>query len=263
MANEELKTRQGVMWGTGAFDEIADTISDVHHAVVEHLAPREGERWLDLACGTGRIAELAAEAGASVVGIDLAPGLIEVAKRRAGERGLEIDYRVGDAEVLESVDDASFDAVSSSFGIMFAPDHEAAAGELARVTRAGGRIALANWTADGSVGVLFRTMGPFQPGPPPSNPLDWGNEAHVRDLLGDSFELAFEPRVSTVEWESGPAMWEIMSTKFGPMVTLNASLDEARRAELSAAVIGVTEQSRRGDHIVDDRAYLLVTGTRR
>ena len=263
MANEELKARQGVMWGTGAFDEIADTISDVHHAVVQHLAPGVGESWLDLACGTGRIAELAADAGASVVGIDLAPGLIEVAKRRAAERGLEIDYRVGDCEALDGVDDASFDVVSSSFGIMFAPDHEATAGELARVIRAGGRLALANWTADGSVGALFRAMGPFQAGAMPSNPLEWGNEAHVRDLLADSFELVFEPRVSTVEWESGAAMWEIMSTKFGPMVTLNASLDDERRAELAATVVGLTEQSRRGDHIVDDRAYLLVTGTRR
>ncbi len=263
MANEELKARQGVMWGEGAFDEIADTISDVHHAVAEHLAPREGERQLDLACGTGRVAELAATAGASVVGIDLAPALIEVAKRRAGERGLEIDYRVGDCEALDGVHDASFDVVSSSFGIMFAPDHPAAAGEVARVTRPGGRIALANWTADGSVGALFHAIGPFQPGPPPSSPLDWGNEAHVRDLLGDTFELVFEPRVSTVEWESGAAMWEIMSTKFGPMVTLAASLDDARRAELAAVVIGLTEQSRRGDHIVDDRAYLLVAGTRR
>jgi SAM-dependent methyltransferase len=263
MANDELKARQGVMWGSGSFDEVADTITGVHEAIVGALAPAAGEHFLDLACGTGRIAELAAAAGSSVVGIDLAPGLIDVAKRRAADRDLQIDYRVGDCERLDGVADASFDAVASSFGIMFEPDHEAAAAELARVSRPGGRIAIASWTADGSVGAFFRTMAPFQPAPPPSSPLAWGNEEHVRDLLEGQFELGFERRTSTVEWASGQAMWDFMSAKFGPMVTLSATLDEPRRAELAAAVIELSEHSRRGDAIVDDRDYLLVTGTRR
>jgi ubiquinone/menaquinone biosynthesis C-methylase UbiE len=173
MAHEELKQRQSVMWGAGSFDEVAEVLGDVHEAVADALLPAEGERWLDLACGTGRVAELAARAGATVVGIDLAPALIETARERARERGLEIDYRVGDAERLDDVDDADFDAVSSSFGIMFAPDQAEAAAQLARVTRPGGRIALANWSPDGSIGTFFRTMGPFQPAPPPSNPLLW------------------------------------------------------------------------------------------
>jgi SAM-dependent methyltransferase len=263
MAHEELKARQGVMWAAGSFDEVADTIADVHEEVAEAIGPGAEQRWLDLACGTGRIAEIAAAAGASVVGIDLSAGLIEVAKRRAEERGLDIDYRVGDAERLDGVDDASFDAVSSSFGIMFAPGHEAAAGALARVSRAGARIALANWTAAGTVGALFRTMGPFQPAPLPSSPLAWGDEEHVASLLGDSFELSFQRRTTTAEWASGEAIWEFMSTKFGPMVTLASSLDAGRRDELAAAVIELTEGSRHGDRIVDAREYLLVTGTRR
>jgi SAM-dependent methyltransferase len=263
MAHEELKARQGVMWGAGSFDEVADTIADVHEEVAEAIGPRAEQHWLDLACGTGRIAEIAAAAGASVVGIDLSAGLIEVAKRRAEERGLDIDYRVGDAERLDGVDDASFDAVSSSFGIMFAPDQEAAAGALARVCRVGARIALANWTATGTVGALFRTMGPFQPAPLPSSPLAWGDEERVASLLGGSFELSFERRTTTVEWASGEAMWEFMSVRFGPMVTLASSLDVGRRDEFAAAVIELMEGSRRGEKIVDAREYLLVTGTRR
>lgn len=263
MAHEELKERHSVMWGAGSFDEVADIIADVHEAVARELGPSPGERWLDLACGTGRVAELAATGGATVVGVDLAPALIETAKERARERGLAIDYRVGDCERLEGIDDASFDVVSSTFGIMFAPDQEAAAAQLARVTRPGGRIGLANWSADGTVGLFFRTMGPFQPAPPPSNPLHWGDEAHVRGLLGDMFDLAFERRTSPVEWESGQAMWDFMGAKFGPLVTLSASLDPGRRAELARAVIGLGEQLRSGDRIVDSRDYLLVTGTRR
>ncbi|MBA3841878.1 MAG: class I SAM-dependent methyltransferase [Actinobacteria bacterium] len=263
MAHEELKRRQSVMWGAGSFDEVAEFLGDVHEAVAEALLPADGERWLDLACGTGRIAELAARAGATVVGIDLAPALIETAQARARERGLEIDYRVGDAERLDGVEDAAFDSVSSSFGIMFAPDQVAAAGQLARVTRSGGRIALANWAPDGSIGTFFRTMGPFQPAPPPSNPLLWGDEEHVRGLLGETFELSFERRTSPLEWESGAAMWDFMSTKFGPLVTLARSLDAARAAELRGAVTGLGEQMRMGDKVVDVRDYLLITGTRR
>jgi ubiquinone/menaquinone biosynthesis C-methylase UbiE len=133
MAYEELKQRQSAMWGTGPYQRITETITDLHEAVVERLAPEPGDRWLDLACGTGAVAERAAAAGAEVTGLDLAPVLIETAKGRAAELGLEIDYVVGDAERL-GFPDASFDKVSSTVGIMFAPDHEAAARELARVT---------------------------------------------------------------------------------------------------------------------------------
>ena len=161
MAYEELKQRQSVMWGNGPYQRVTDTLTDIHELVIERLEPGPGDRWLDLACGTGAIAELAAAAGAQVTGVDLAPALIETAKERAAERGLDIEYVVGDAERLE-LPDASFDKVSSTLGIMFAPDHEAAAGELARVTKPGGRIALANWTPEGGLGQMFKVMAPYQ-----------------------------------------------------------------------------------------------------
>jgi ubiquinone/menaquinone biosynthesis C-methylase UbiE len=262
MAFEELKQMQGVMWGAGNFDEVADTIDSVHHTVIERLNPQPGERYLDIACGTGRVCELAATAGTTVTGIDLAPALIEVAKRRAEERGLRIDYRVGDAERLD-VEDASFDVVSSTFGLMFAPTQEAVAAELARVTRPGGRIALANWTPEGRIGQMFRIQGSYAPVPPPSNPLTWGTEERCRELLGDDFELSFERQLNRWEYPSGEWAWEYMATRFGPTLTLLEMLPPDRAEGLRHDLVAFGETARQGDHIVDDREYLLVMGTRR
>jgi ubiquinone/menaquinone biosynthesis C-methylase UbiE len=263
MPYEELKQMQGVMWGTGAFDEVADTIVDAHRIIIERLNPAPGERWLDVATGTGRVAELAATAGATVVGVDLAPGLIEVAKRRAEERGLHIDYRVGDAEDLEGLDDASFDVVSSTFGVMFAPTQEAVAAELARVTKPGGRLGLTSWTPEGRVGSMFRLVGSYGPVPPPSNPLLWGTEERCRELIGDAFDLTFERAFSTWEFESGEAMWQFMSTRFGPILTLVGMLPPERAEALHNDLVALAEEERDGDRIVDTREYLLVLGTRR
>ena len=120
MAYEELKQRQSVMWGNGPYQRITETITDVHDAVVEKLAPAPGDRWLDLACGTGAAAERAAAAGADVTGVDLAPALIETAKERAEQLRLQIDYRVGDVEELD-LPDASLDKVSSTCGMLSSP----------------------------------------------------------------------------------------------------------------------------------------------
>jgi SAM-dependent methyltransferase len=261
MAFEELKQMQGVMWGAGNFDEIADTIDSVHRTVIERLNPAPGERYLDIACGTGHVCELAATAGATVVGIDLASALIEIAKHRADERALHIDYRVGDAERLE-VADASFDVVSSTFGLMFAPTQEAAAAELARVTKPGGRIALANWTLEGRIGQMFRIQGSYAPVPPPSNPLLWGTEERCTELLGDDFDLTFERQLNRWEYPSGEWAWDFMATRFGPTLTLLEMLPPERAELLRNDLVAYGETARQGDHIVDDREYLLVLGTR-
>ena len=230
--------------------------------MIERLAPESGDRWLDLACGTGAISERAAGAGANVTGIDLAPVLIETAKERADELRLEIDYRVGDAENLD-LPDAGFDKVSSTVGIMFAPDHQAAAGELARVTAPGGRIALANWTPAGGLGRLFKVMAPYQPAPPPSSPFDWGDESKVRDLLSDSFELEIEERVSPMRIASGEDYWELFSTSYGPTKTLADSLGD-RREDLHRDWVEFFETNYKSNgEIVHTREYLLVQGTRR
>ena len=207
------------MWGTGPYQRITETLTDIHARVIERLDPRPRVAWLDLACGTGAVAELAAARGADVTGIDLAPALIQTAEERAAGLGLDIDYRVGDCERLD-IADGRFDAVSSTCGIMFTPDHEASARELARVTRPGGRIALANWTPTGGLARMFKVMAPFMPAPPPSNPFAWGAEAHVRELLGEWFELDCHEYTSTLAVPSGEAYWELFSSSYGPTRTL-------------------------------------------
>jgi SAM-dependent methyltransferase len=262
MAYEQLKQRHSVVWGNGPYQRITDTLEDIHDLVLERVAPHPDRRWLDLACGTGAVAERAAALGARVTGIDLAPALIETAQERAAERGLDIDYRVGDCEQLD-IPDASFDTVSSTLGIMFAPHHEAAAGELARITRPGGRIGLACWTPTSGIADLFRLMAPFQPAPPPSNPFDWGDEARVRELLGEAFDLQLERHISPMHAPSGEAYWELFSTSYGPTKTLAENLG-ARREELRWAWVDFIETHHRTNgEITHPREYLLIVGERR
>jgi SAM-dependent methyltransferase len=263
MPFEELKQRHATVWGSGPYQGVTETIADLHREVVDRLEPGPGLRFLDLACGTGAVAELAAAEGAGVVGIDLAPALIDQAKRRADERGLEIDYRVGDAEALE-LEDASFDRVASTCGVMFAPDHAAVARELARVTRQGGRIALACWTPESGLAQLFGVMRPFQPAPPPGvgNQFDWGREDYVRDLLGGDFELELELLDSPLEMESGEAVWELFVRDYGPTRTLAESLDDAKREELHRNFVELHERSRVNGGLRFSRTYLLTVGTR-
>jgi SAM-dependent methyltransferase len=264
MPFEELKERHAVVWGSGPYQGITETITDIHRAVVEQLDPQPSQRLLDIACGTGAVAELAAAKGADVVGVDIAPALIEQAKVRAADQGLEIDYRVGDAEGLD-MEDASFDLVASTCGVMFAPDHQAVAGELARVTKPGGRIALACWTPDSGLAQMFQVMRPFQPTPPPGvgNQFDWGREDYVGELLGRNFDLEFVHGDSVLEAESGEFVWQLFSTEYGPTKTLAESLDDERREELRRAFVDLHEQSRTNGGIAFSRTYLLTVGTRK
>lgn len=237
----------------------------MHETLVHVLGPRPGERWLDVGCGAGHMAELAAGAGAHVTGIDLSPRLIDVAKARAEAGGYDIDYRVGDAENLD-VEDAGFDAVTSSVGMIFAPDHAAVAAELARVTRPGGRLAFSAWTPEGTVGGMFQRLASFQPPPPEGagSPLQWGSEPYVRRLLGDAFELRVERRVSPFEAASSDEAWELFSTKFGPTKTMIDNLPPERAGEFKATMVGFLEENRQPDgSILDPREYLLVLGLRR
>ena len=145
---------------------------------------------------------------------------------------------------------------------MFAPDHEAAARELARITRSGGRIALANWTPTGGLARMFAVMAPYLPATPPSSPFDWGDESRVRDLLGGWFELTLEEHVSTLRIGSGEAYWELFSTSYGPTKTLADSLGD-RREDLHRDWVAFFEDNYRVDgQVVHTREYLLVLGVR-
>jgi SAM-dependent methyltransferase len=264
MTFEELKQRQSMVWGAAPFEHMAERLADVHDGLVERLQPQPGERWLDVATGTGGVAVRAARAGARVTGSDYAAPLIETARRLAAEEGLAIQYDVGDAEQLP-YGDASFDIVSSSFGVMFAPDQVRATGELARVIRPGGRLGLATWRPDGSIGDFFHLVSEFQPPLPEEagHPLDWGREEHVRELLGDAFDLEFADGVTFETGTSGEEIWERFVTSFGPLKVLSDSLEPDRREELRRRVIEFEESFREGDEIRGAREYLITIGTRR
>jgi SAM-dependent methyltransferase len=262
---EELKAKQSVMWGNGPYERITDLLTESQQGLIDVLQPQAGEQWLDVATGTGAVARMAARGGADVTGLDLAPDLIETAREQTEAEGLSIQFDVGDAEALP-YEDASFDTVVSTFGVMFAPDHAAVARELARVTRPGGRLGLASWTEDSGVGDIFRVMKPFQAAPPPQgvgNPFGWGDEGHVRELLGGDFDLELEVIDTEHRPSSGEEAWEIFSTSYGPTKTLAESLGEERREELHRSWVDLYEQSRVGDGIVHHRNYLRVLGTRR
>ena len=263
MAFEELKQRQAVVWGSAPFENVAHRIAGIHEHLVRELDPQPGEKWLDIGTGTGAVALVAARAGADVTGSDLAPALIETAKRLAAEEGLDITFEVADAEELP-YGNADFDVVSSSFGAIFAPDHEAVAHELARVTKPGGRIGLTAWDPTGAVGDMFKLLGKFQPPPPEGagNPTDWGREEHARELLESAFDLRFVHGDNRDSLPAGEA-WELMVTNFGPMKTLYGTLDDARREELRSGYIAYLEQYTH-DGVTDAPGeYLMILGRRK
>lgn len=265
MASEQLKDRQRAMWGSGSYQPLVERyLLDLHDRFTERLAPRPGERLLDVATGTGAIALRAARAGADVTALDLAPELVETARRLAAEDGLAIRFDVGDAESLP-YEDGSFDVVCSAIGTMFAPDHAAVARELARVCRPGGRLALVSWSPVGGVAEQFQAMKPFQPAPPPGvgNPFDWGDPQHVRDLLGGTFDLELIEDRTMMEGPSAEEMVAVLESHYGPHRTLAESLDGERRPALHQAVVEHFERYRANGRISRPSPYLVVLGTRR
>jgi ubiquinone/menaquinone biosynthesis C-methylase UbiE len=260
----ELKARQSKMWGSGPYERISEQLRPAHDHLLRRLQPKGGVRWLDVATGTGELAVPAASAGAEVTGLDLAPILIETASQRAARSGVQVRFEVGDAEDMPYLD-ANFDVVSSTFGVMFAPDHEAVARELARVCRSGGRIGLATWRPDSGVGDLFKVMAPFQAPTPEGvgNPFDWGREEHAERLLGEAFDLTFEDGDVPQTGASGEELWELFSTAYGPTKALASSLEPERREQLHRAWVDYYEKHRVNGSIRQPRQYLLILGMRR
>lgn len=253
----------GAAWGAAPFERVEHSIAGMHEALVDALAPAPGERVLDVACGTGGVALRAARTGAAVTGLDIAPALVRTARERADAEGLDVAWRVGDAQSLPFADGA-FDVVVSSVGAIFAPDHGAVAGELARVTRPGGRLGLTAWTSEGAVAGFLHALAPFQPRPPASRPLEWGDRAYVARLLGDAFDLDVGERDVPHVDESAESMWELFLSGFGPLRALHDQLGPERREALRTAVVADNARYAGPDgRIHQPRTYLLVRGTRR
>lgn len=251
-----------MVWGSAPFENVAAQLSNIHDHLVRELAPERGERWLDVATGTGAVAVRAARAGAEVTASDLAPALVETAKGLARQEGLDIEFDVADVEELP-YGNADFDVVSSSFGAIFAPDHKRVAHELARVTKPGGRIGLTAWDPAGGVGNFFELMGRFAPPPPEGagSPLAWGSEEHAEELLGNDFELRFA-HGDDRQLEQPEEMWELSLSSFGPMKTLWLTLDDSRRQDLRTAYMEYMERYRKDGGVEAPAEYLIIVGRR-
>jgi SAM-dependent methyltransferase len=210
------------MWDSGNYPAVADKIDTAGELLVERAGIEPGMDVLDVACGAGNATIPAARLGTRVIGLDFAPRLLSVARERAADAMVEVDWIEGDAQALP-FDDGSFDRVISVFGHMFAPDHARTAEEMLRVCRPAGRIAIACWTPEGKIGGMFKTIASIGPPPPEGfqSPLLWGTEEHVRELLGDADFSRHE-----VEWvdSSVESYADFMENSFGPLINAREQL---------------------------------------
>jgi len=257
------------MWASGDYPSMVETfLLPLGPRLAGALPLGPGTRVLDVAAGSGNASIPAAQAGASVIATDLTPELLDAGRARAEAAGLELEWTAADAEHLP-FEDASFDVVMSSIGVMFAPHHQIAADELVRVCRPGGSIGLLSWTPEGMIGELFRTMGPFAPPPPPgaSPPPLWGSEAHVRELLGDRAELRTVERdvLEVTAFEHPHDYATHFKERYGPTIAaLNNSRANGREEELVAALDTFCDELNLGtqDRARFEMEYLLTVATR-
>jgi SAM-dependent methyltransferase len=248
------------VWNATTYGRLAAQLEPVQDELVDRLAPREGEHWLDLASGTGGIAFRAARAGAHVTAIDGTSPIVEKARAEAEREGLPIKFDVGSVEHLP-YEDACFDVLASNFGFVFAPDHANVAAELARIGCPGARLGFTAWKPSPKLGELYRrfTEEPLEG----RESTEWGREDHVEDMLGDDFELEFHDGTAWLNAESGEEIWQLFSNAAAPVRALVALLDEDKREEFHRAFVDFYEGYRDGDTIRAPRRYLLTVGTRR
>ena len=242
---EGFKQGQRTMWTAGDYAEVALRIVPVGEYVAELAGARPGIELLDVATGTGNVSIPAARTGATVTGLDLTPKLLDAQRERAAAEGVIVTLIEGDAEALPFAD-ASFDRVTSCFGVMFAPRHAVAAAELVRVTKPGGEIVVAAWEPNGFVGRLFQLSASYMP-PPPEGfqpPVMWGSEAHIQELFGASgAELSFEHRTVPFAHESAEAWVERDERILGPSLLAKAALEhQGRYEELRREAIELHEE---------------------
>ncbi|TCN57949.1 methyltransferase family protein [Rhodococcus sp. SMB37] len=267
LTDRALKAKHRAMWALGDYPAVADTVIPTLGArLVAATDLQTGDRVLDIAAGSGNASIPAALAGGNVTASDLTPELFEVGRRHAAAAGAQLDWFQADAEALP-FDIGAFDTVLSCVGIMFAPHHQAAADELVRVTRPGGRIGLLAWTPTGFIGEMFATMTPYAPPPPPGAqpPPLWGDETHVRALLGDRV-CDIDTRTGTVRVDAfGTAaeFRDFFKKNYGPTVAVYASLTDPpdRVAALDRDLADLARRYDLGRGAMDWE-YLLLTARR-
>ena len=262
----ELKTRQHAAWSSGDYAIVGTTLQIVGEELCEALDIRPGQKVLDVAAGNGNATLAAARRWCDVVSTDYVPSLLERGQLRAKAEGLPVEFMVADAEALPFAD-AAFDVVVSTFGVMFTPDQEKSATELLRVCKSGGKIGLANWTPEGFIGQLFKTLGKYLP--PPAgvkSPALWGTPLRITEMFGaTATSIKAEPRHFTFRYRSPEHFLEIFRNYYGPMLKAFAALDETNGRGLRRdllALIGSINAATDGTMIVPSE-YLQVVITKR
>lgn len=261
-----LKARQQGAWSSGNYAVVGTTLQLVGEQLCEALDLRAGSKVLDVAAGNGNATLAAARRWCEVTSSDYVPALLEQGRARAAAEGLRVDFQVADAEALPFAD-ASFDAVLSTFGVMFTPNQDKAAAELLRVCRGGGRIGLANWTPDGFIGQLFKTLGRYLP--PPAgvkSPALWGTEARLAELFGAQVsEIRATPRSFVFRYRSPQHWLEVFRTYYGPTLKAFAALDAEKQAALADDMIALAERfnAARDGSLAAGGDYLEVVVTKR
>jgi SAM-dependent methyltransferase len=238
-----VKQRQQQMWASGDFHAVAALIQPVAETLCDAVDLRADWRVLDVACGSGNAAIAAARSGCDVVGIDYVPALLARGRRRVEAEGLQADLVEGDAESIP-FPSASFDAVLSVFGAMFAPNHAQAASELARVCRPGGRIGLATWTPDGFIGGMLRTVAAHVPPVPGiASPLLWGTPEYVGTLFGDAIdEISCRERTFTFRFRSAERFVDHFRAYYGPTLKAFEAVGDAGEEQLRVDLVDLVRR---------------------
>jgi SAM-dependent methyltransferase len=260
-----VKGRQQIAWGSGDYARIGTTLQLVGETLCEAVDLRSNQRVLDVAAGNGNATLAAARRFAAVVSTDYVGSLLARARERAEADRLPVTFQEADAENLPFAD-ASFDVVLSTFGVMFTPNHERAASELARVCRPGGKIGLANWTPEGFIGRLFKTIGKYvPPAPGVKSPALWGTTAHLGALFGANGEIAAEKKHFPFRYKS-PQHWvELFRTYYGPVLKAFAAIDPPQREALEADLYALLDEFNvaKDGTLVAPGEYLEVVITRK
>ncbi|MCA1247584.1 class I SAM-dependent methyltransferase [Massilia sp. MS-15] len=238
-----IKQRQQATWASGDFAIIGVTLQIVGESLAEAADIRAGERVIDIAAGNGNASLAAARRFARVTSTDYVPALLDKGRQRAIAEGLDIAFREADAETLPFYD-GSFDVALSTFGVMFAPDHARCAGEMMRVVRGGGRIAIASWTPAGFIGQLFKTVGRYVPPPAGvSSPALWGTEDYLRQLFGaEAASIRAQPRMFNFRYLSPAHMLQVFRDFYGPVLKAFAALDPNGQQALEQDMLALIER---------------------
>jgi ubiquinone/menaquinone biosynthesis C-methylase UbiE len=245
---EVIKTRQRVAWSSGNYAVVGSTLQIVGEELCEALDLRAGRKVLDVAAGNGMASLAAARRWCDVVSTDYVSSLLERGRARASADGLPVEFKEADAEALPFGDN-SFDTVVSTFGVMFTPNQDQAAAELLRVCKSGGQIGLTNWTPDGFIGQVFKTLGKYLPPPAAAkSPLLWGTRARLTELFGSTATwIKTESRYFNFRYRSAEHFLDVFRNYYGPMLKAFAALDVPQQTKLEKDLYDLIARMNKAD----------------